>query len=194
MRQRTRITVVNRDMHPRLPVWRDGQLQIVRCGNKRGHSRELPHTGWTWQSTLEEGGWAGTEAGLVDIPANCGLERRGVWFLIEVGIRGLLTEDIPGRVAADSAYQNASQKSVRQNANIGHDKVLGRVMMAVLKDDAELFEQFSDNGSFRRWLTDTIFTMTYDAPAIPDAARPSVQAPHCQAYPGRPTVGPTITC
>jgi type I restriction enzyme R subunit len=34
-------------------------------------------------------------------------------------------------------------------------------MTAVLKDDVELFKQFSDNESFRRWLTDTIFALAY---------------------------------
>jgi type I restriction enzyme R subunit len=38
-------------------------------------------------------------------------------------------------------------------------------MTAVLKDDVELFKQFSDNESFRRWLTDTIFALTYDQKA-----------------------------
>ncbi len=56
----------------------------------------LPRTGWTWQATLSEGGWAGTEAVPVDIPASYGLERRGVWFLIEVGIRGILVPDENG--------------------------------------------------------------------------------------------------
>ena len=41
---------------------------------------------------------------------------------------------------------------------------LGRVMTAVLKDDTELFKQFSDNEGFRRWLTDTVFGLTYDRP------------------------------
>ena len=36
-----------------------------------------------------------------------------------------------------------------------------RVMTALLKDDTELFKQFSDNESFRRWLTDTVFGLTY---------------------------------
>ncbi len=36
-------------------------------------------------------------------------------------------------------------------------------MTAVLKDDAELYRQFSHNPDFRRWMTDTIFSMTYDA-------------------------------
>jgi type I restriction enzyme R subunit len=42
------------------------------------------------------------------------------------------------------------------------DKALARVMTAVLKDDTELFKQFMDNESFKRWLTDTVFRITYD--------------------------------
>jgi type I restriction enzyme R subunit len=73
----------------------------------------------------------------------------------------LITEEIPARVAADGAYQNALANSDKQNARIEHDKALGRVMTALLKDDTELFKQFSDNESFRRWLTDTVFGLTY---------------------------------
>jgi len=74
----------------------------------------------------------------------------------------LITQDIPAKVAADSAYQNARIHSDRQNARIEHDKALARVMTSVLKDDTELFKQFSDNESFRRWLTDTVFALTYE--------------------------------
>ena len=66
-------------------------------------------------------------------------------------------------MAADRAYQNAKQNSDKQNARIEHDKALRRVMTALLQDDTELFKQFSDNESFRRWLTDTIFAITYEA-------------------------------
>ena len=66
-------------------------------------------------------------------------------------------------MAADRAYQNAKQNSDKQNARIEHDKALRRVMTALLQDDTELFKQFSDNESFRRWLTDTIFAITYKA-------------------------------
>ncbi len=79
-------------------------------------------------------------------------------------VHKLITEDIPQRVAADTAYQNARQNSDKQNARIEHDKALQRVMTAVLKDDTELFKQFMDNESFRRWLTDTVFALTYDQP------------------------------
>ncbi len=79
-------------------------------------------------------------------------------------VHQLITEDIPARVAADGAYQNALANSDKQNARIEHDKALGRVMTAILKDDTELFRQFADNESFRRWLTDTVFGLTYTSP------------------------------
>jgi len=75
-------------------------------------------------------------------------------------VHKLITEDIPNRVAADTAYQNARKNSDKQNARIEHDKALQRVMTAVLKDDTELFKQFMDNESFRRWMTDTVFGLT----------------------------------
>jgi type I restriction enzyme R subunit len=76
-------------------------------------------------------------------------------------VRRLITQEIPDKVAADTAFQNARKHSDRQNARIEHDKALVRVMTAVLKDDAELFKQFSDNDSFRKWLADTVFALTY---------------------------------
>ena len=80
-------------------------------------------------------------------------------------MRKLVTEEIPAKVAADKAYQNAKKNSDKQNARIEHDKALKRVMTAVLKDDAELFKQFSDNSDFRRWLTDMVFSTTYETTA-----------------------------
>ena len=78
-------------------------------------------------------------------------------------VRRLITEEIPAKVAGDSAYRNARENSDRQNARIEHDEALRRVMTAVLNDDMQLFKQFTDNEGFRRWLTDTIFSITYEA-------------------------------
>ncbi len=78
-------------------------------------------------------------------------------------VRQLITQEIPAKVAADTAFQNA-MKNTPQNARIEHDKALGRVMTALIQDDTELFKQFSDNQAFRRWLTDTIFAMTNEPP------------------------------
>jgi type I restriction enzyme R subunit len=79
-------------------------------------------------------------------------------------IRQLIATDIPNKVAANTAYQNAKQNSDKQNARIEHDKALGGVIIGLMKDDTELFKQFSDNPEFKRWLADTIFTATYDRP------------------------------
>ena len=79
----------------------------------------------------------------------------------------LITETIPARVAADTAFRNARQNSDRQNARIEHDKALVRVMTAVMRDDTELFKQFMDNASFKRWLTDTVFSLAYEPAATP---------------------------
>jgi type I restriction enzyme R subunit len=76
-------------------------------------------------------------------------------------VRKLVTEQIPAMVSADAAYQNARKNSDEQNARIEHDKALDRVMTAILKDDTELYAKFSDNASFKRWLTDAVFALTY---------------------------------
>jgi type I restriction enzyme R subunit len=81
-------------------------------------------------------------------------------------IRRLITQDIPTRVAADTAYQNAQKNSDRDNARIEHDKALARVMNAVLKDDTELFKQFADNPSFRDWMSKMVFWLTYEADRV----------------------------
>ena len=81
-------------------------------------------------------------------------------------IRLVIGEEIPAKVAADRAYQNAMKHSDKQNARIEHDKALQRVLFELLSYHTELFKQFSDNAAFKKWLTDTIFAATY----IPEAA------------------------
>ncbi len=73
----------------------------------------------------------------------------------------VITEELPDMVAADKPYQNAMRNSDRQNARIEHDKALERAVIELLSDHTELFKQFSDNSSFRKWLLETIFTVTY---------------------------------
>jgi len=79
-------------------------------------------------------------------------------------IRRVIAEEIPTKVAADRAYQNAMKHSDKQNARIEHDKALKRVIVELLTDHTELFKQFSDNPAFNKWLGDTIFSATYTAP------------------------------
>ena len=76
-------------------------------------------------------------------------------------IQQVIAVELPAKVAADTAYQNAMANSDRQNARIEHDKALGRAMTELLADHTELFKQFSDNESFKRWLSEMVFAATY---------------------------------
>ena len=76
----------------------------------------------------------------------------------------LITETIPSRVAQDTAFKNAQENSDRENARIEHDNALLRVMMAVMKDDTQLFKKFMDDPDFKQWVADTSFRLTYKQP------------------------------
>ena len=80
-------------------------------------------------------------------------------------IERVISVELPAKVAADRAYQNAVANSDRQNARIEHDKALGRAMTDLLADHTDLFKKFSDDESFRRWLSETVFAATYDRAA-----------------------------
>ena len=76
-------------------------------------------------------------------------------------IRQIITEEIPAKVAADTAYQNAMQHSDKENALIEHNAALLRVMVNLLSDHTDLFKKFQDDSSFQKWLTDMVFHATY---------------------------------
>jgi len=58
------------------------------------------------------------------------------------------------------SLRRGTRLAFQENARIEHDKVLARVMFALIKDDTELYRQFKDNEGFRRWLTDSVFRLT----------------------------------
>jgi len=109
----------------------------------------------------------------VRLPRNASFDSRACAGLFVINIREieqwtdtdrvhrLITQEIPAKVAADTAYQNAQKNSDKQNARIEHDRALGRVMTGVLKDDTQLYALFADNESFRKWLTEWVFGLTY---------------------------------
>ena len=86
----------------------------------------------------------------------------GIDWADEDRVRQMITVDIPGMVAEDTAFRNARENSDRENARIEHDKALGRVMTSIMKDDTELFKQFVDNEDFRRWLGGVVFEVAYE--------------------------------
>lgn len=91
-------------------------------------------------------------------------------------IRRVITEEIPARVSQDKAYINAQANADKPNAKLEHDKALNRVVLELISDHTELFKQFSDNPSFKRWLTDMVFDSTYHPTAVQQKSPPKAGA------------------
>jgi type I restriction enzyme, R subunit len=69
---------------------------------------------------------------------------------------------IPDMVAKDEKYQNAMKNSDKQEARTESERALQQVIFSIMADNMELFKQFQDNPSFKRWLSDMVFNMTYN--------------------------------
>jgi hypothetical protein len=91
--RRPQVRFLFRDAERVLPFWRSKeQLVIARWGCRRGESRTLPLTGWTWLRTVKSGCWKQVGAKEVVIPASNCLDS-GIWFGVRQGIRGMLVRD-----------------------------------------------------------------------------------------------------
>jgi type I restriction enzyme, R subunit len=76
---------------------------------------------------------------------------------------------IPDIVAQDKDYQNAMKYSDKQNARIESDKALSKTILNLVTDNIEIFKQYQDNDSFKKWLSDMVFNVTYK----PDKGSPA---------------------
>jgi type I restriction enzyme R subunit len=72
-----------------------------------------------------------------------------------------IRDDVAPKVAADEAFQNA-KKNTPGAAKIEHDKALARIMLELLKDDTEVYKQFVQNESFRRFITDMVYQISVE--------------------------------
>jgi type I restriction enzyme R subunit len=88
-------------------------------------------------------------------------EQFGTLFTDADRVARRIKDDIAPKVAADPAYQNA-KKNTPNAARIEHDKALAKVMLTLLKDDTQVYKQFVENESFRRFVTDMVFALTSD--------------------------------
>lgn len=70
-----------------------------------------------------------------------------------------IRDDIAPKVAADAAYQNAKENTPH-TARMAHDHALGKVMQHLLKDDTQVYKQFVENESFRRFVGDMVYALT----------------------------------
>ena len=70
--------------------------------------------------------------------------------------------EFPEMVAQNKDYQNAMKNSDKQNAKIESDKALNRAVLHTMTDNMEVFKQFQDNPSFKKWLSDMVFNLTFN--------------------------------
>lgn len=70
--------------------------------------------------------------------------------------------EIPAMVSRDKKYQNAMRNSDEQSARLESERALQQVIFAIMADNMELFKQFQDNPSFKKWLSDLVFDLTYN--------------------------------
>ncbi len=70
-----------------------------------------------------------------------------------------IKDDIAPQVAADPAFKNARENTPAA-ARIEHDKALAKVMLSLLKDDTQVYKQFVENESFKRAVSDLVYSLT----------------------------------
>jgi type I restriction enzyme R subunit len=70
-----------------------------------------------------------------------------------------IRDDIAPKVAADVAYQNAKENTPH-TARMAHDQALGKVMQLLLKEDTQVYKQFVENESFKRFVGDMVYAIT----------------------------------
>ena len=75
--------------------------------------------------------------------------------------------EIPAMVSRDEKYQNAMKNSDEQSARMESERALQQVIFAIMADNMELFKQFQDNPSFKKWLSDLVFNLTYNKEGKP---------------------------
>lgn len=70
-----------------------------------------------------------------------------------------IRDDIAPKVAADPSYQNAKENTPH-TARIAHDQALDLVMQSLLKDDTQIYKQFVENESFKRFVREMVYALT----------------------------------
>jgi len=86
-------------------------------------------------------------------------EQFGTLFTDTDRVAKRIREDIAPKVAADAAYQNA-EENTPHTARMAHDQALAKVMQHLLTDDTQVYKQFVENESFKRFVGDMVYAIT----------------------------------
>ena len=77
-------------------------------------------------------------------------------YTSERGLEDLICLSMTGQAVVEHLPVSGTPNSAR----LEHDKALARIMLSLLKDDTEAYKQFAEDESFRRFVSDLVFTMT----------------------------------
>ncbi len=91
-------------------------------------------------------------------------EHFGTLFTDADRVAKRIRDDIAPQVAADVTYQNAKENTPH-TARMAHDQALSKVMQLLLKEDTQVYKQFVENESFRRFVSDMVYELTTGAAA-----------------------------
>jgi type I restriction enzyme R subunit len=86
-------------------------------------------------------------------------EQFGTLFTDTDRIVKRIRDDIAPKVAADAAYQNAKENTPH-TARMAHDQALAKAMQHLLKDDTQIYKQFVENESFKRFVGEMVYQLT----------------------------------
>jgi type I restriction enzyme R subunit len=78
-------------------------------------------------------------------------ENFGTLFTDADRVAKRIRDDIAPQVAADKAYQNAKENTPH-TARMAHDQALAKVMQLLLKEDTQVYKQYVENESFKRFV------------------------------------------
>ncbi len=86
-------------------------------------------------------------------------EQFGTLFTDTDRVAKRIRDDIAPKVAADAAYRNAKENTPH-TARMAHDQALAKVMQHLLKEDTQVYKQFVENDSFKRFVGDMVYAIT----------------------------------
>ena len=86
-------------------------------------------------------------------------EHFGTLFTDTDRVTKRIRDDIAPQVAADAAYRNAKENTPH-TARMAHDQALARVMQHLLKEDTQVYKQYVENESFKRFVGDMVYAIT----------------------------------
>ena len=70
-----------------------------------------------------------------------------------------IREDIAPKVAADAAFMNAKENTPH-TARIAHEQALSKAAQGSMKDFTQFYKQFVENESFKRFVSDMVYSIT----------------------------------